>query len=238
MASRELLLDEQEQVDLAVDLARNNLFGVKENPDDYITLKSKRRAPHYLDIRPGISSAHTRDSVATALVSLAQAGAIRRGCDYPHDAYAHVAGTPEAITSYMPKVAELAGVSLLQPRVDIAKASGNKTPVLGRYNQGDIIAAFDDVVTDGASKIDAIRGLGSAGLTVVDYFVVLDREEGGAPQVLAETSVEITPALGVSNMVTILRAEGLINQTQYDNVAEYIGQYGDPAAKDALGVTA
>lgn len=233
----ELLLNSQDRVSLAVELSRKNLFGIREDPNDYITLKSGRKSPHYLDLRPGISSQYTRDAIAKALVSLTDKGALRRGCDYIHDAYAHLVGTPEAMTSYMPKIADLAGVSLLQPRVDMNKASGNKSPILGKYNQGDIVASFDDVVTDGASKIDNINGLDRAGLNVVDYFVVVDREEGGAPQVKAETGIEITPALGVSALVKILYAESLINQTQYDNVAEYIGQYGDAHAKAEFGQT-
>ncbi len=238
MAERELVLDPKLQLDLTVDLYKKNMFGIKENPDDYITLKSGRKSPHYLDMRKGISSSHTRFAVASVLLDLAKSGAIKRGCDHPHEAYAHFAGAPEAMTSYMPKLAEIAGVSLLQPRVDITKATGNKTPVLGLYNQGDIIAAFDDVVTDGQTKIDTIQGLGRAGLDVVDYFVVVDREEGGAPQVLAETGIEITPALGVASMALMLRDEDLITTTQFDNVREYMSQYGDPHAQQALGMVA
>lgn len=238
MASGELLLPESAQTDLAVGLYEQGLFGIKEDPEDYIKLKSERMSPHYLDIRPGISNTASRALIVDSMVQLLGPAAVRRGCDYPHEAYAHIAGTPEAMTSYAAIIGERMGMSILQPRVDTKKATGNKTPILGKYLPDDFVAEFDDVVTDGASKIDTIASLEAAGLVVADYFVVVDREEGGAPQVQEVTGVEITPAIGVATLVTILRAENVITDTQYDNVAEYIREYGDPHAQATLGVAA
>ncbi len=232
---RRLLLPEKDQVELAFGLFDRGLFGIKEDPSEFIKLKSGRLSPHYLDIRPGISSVGARGLIVGSMIKLAERAAVdNRACDYVHEAYAHIAGTPEAMTTYAAIIAERLGMSALQPRVDTKKATGNKTPILGSYAPGDMVAEFDDVVTDGASKIDTIHQLGEAGLTVADYFVVLDREEGGAPQVAAETGVEITPALGVATMVKILDAEAAISQTQFDNVAAYIAEYGDPHAQATL----
>ena len=38
---------------------------------------------------------------------------------------------------------------------------------------------IDDIITDGASKIEAIKPLEAAGLNVKDVLVILDREQGG-----------------------------------------------------------
>lgn len=143
MPSRELVLSEAEQREVAVTLLNNNLFGVAERPEDYITLKSKRLSPHYLDIRPGLSSYALRCRITDTM----------------------------------------------------------------------------------------------AGLDVKGYYVLLDREEGGAPQVAEATGIDITPALGVSSMVRILRADGLLNQTQYDNVGRYLTEFGDPHAQEAMNTT-
>lgn len=234
---RELLLNPETQAELTIGLYREGLFGIRENPDDYITLKSKRLSPHYLDIRPGISNIATRDLVIGSMIDLANHRVDPKGLFAMETAYDHVAGTPEAMTSYAAMLAYVTDMSLLQPRVDMAKQTGNTTPILGKYNKGDKVAEFDDVVTDGKSKIDTIKGLAQAGLEVVDYFVVVDREEGGAPQVKSETDLEITPALAVSSMIRILREESLISGTQFDNVVEYMQQYGDPSAKASLGLT-
>lgn len=233
---RELLLSEQEQLEFTLELQNRGMFGIAEDPNDFITLKSERVSPHYLDMRKGVSSKSFRELVAFNMGSLAFQRVVDHAFDYPHEAYANVAGTPEAMTSYAVNIADELGVSLLQPRVDMAKTTGNKTPILGQYESGANVAAFDDVVTDGQSKIDTIGGLRKAGLTVLDYYVVVDREEGGAPQVKEQTDVEITPALSLSNMTIMLFAEGRISQTQYDNVVEYMTEYGDPVAQEALGI--
>lgn len=219
MLGRELLLSERDQEVLAVGLYRTGLFGIKENPEDFITLKSGRRSPYYLNIRPGISRLDARDLIVDSMIKLVEkAAATNRNCDSMHEAYAHLAGTPEAMTSYVAIVADRTKMSVLQPRVDTQKISGNKTSILGDYIPADFVAEFDDVVTDGESKITTVRSLGNVGLNVVDYFVVLDREEGGAPQVFAETGLQITPALGVSALINILNSEALLTQTQSDNV--------------------
>ena len=131
-------------------------------------------------------------------------------------------------------MADISGRSLLQPRV-AKKQSGNKAPILGRYYEGDSVALFDDVVTDGKTKIDTINDLGTAGLDVAGYFVVMDRQEGGAPQVAEETDINIQSTLQVANVVRMLRAENVYSVTQFDNVKEYLEQHGDPDALELLG---
>lgn len=238
--SERLLLPEAEQLKLGVTLYEAGLFGIAERPEDYITLKSGRMSPHYFDIRPGVSDVELREDISTSMADLADAKAERRASKPVQDVYDFYVGTPEAMTSYAAWIAFLAEMRLLQPRVDQNKVSGNKTPLLGvgksENIEGSLIGAFDDVVTDGQSKIDMIGSLTAQGLVVVDYFVAVDREEGGAPQVLEATGVEITPALAISSLVAMLHAEDEISQTQYDNVVEYIGQYGDPHAQALLNV--
>jgi len=235
-ANQELLLSKAEQLRLTHTLHQEGLFGIKENPADFITLKSKRKSPHYLDIRPGISSYQTRQFVASNMLQVAERQGARRGFPTIQEAYDYLAGTPEAFTSYATSLADLAKMGVLQPRVDVEKARGNKTPILGRYQAGARIAEFDDVVTDGESKIDTIKMLGAAGLVVADYFVVVDREEGGADQVYRETKMNIIPALTASSMAIMLYAENEINRTQFDNVAAYLEQYGGPLAKANMGI--
>jgi len=236
MINPELLLPEEEQLELAIELHQTGMFGIVDNPDDFITLKSERRSPHYLNIRPGISSIHSRDLITGSMVNLMAERTLEDRKETPRWVYDHVVGTPEAMTSYAAMIATEAAMSLLQPRVDTKKVSGNKAPIVGEYTNGDIVAAFDDVITDGESKIQTIDQLSQSGLVVADYFVVLDREEGGVPQVKAETGLKVTPAIGVSSLVKILQAESMITQTQFDNVAKYMAEYGEPHAKDNLGV--
>lgn len=227
-------LHENTQLQLAAELVDRGLFGIFEDSEETITLKSGRLSPHYLDMRPGISSQDFRRLIAWDLGNLAACRASEVNESDAYRIYDHIAGTPEAMTSYTPGIADALNISLLQPRVDMTKKSGNKTPILGKFEPGQTVAAFDDVVTDGQSKVDTIAGFSAAGLTVKDYFVVIDREEGGAPHVYEATGIMITPALGVSSMVRMLRADGRINQAQFDNVARYLDQYGEPHARETM----
>lgn len=236
--TRELLLSEEQQMRFATHLVNEGLFGVKEDPADYIKLKSERLSPHYLDMRPGIASFHTRVKiVGGSMLALAEARAIQWTGNQEssvQDVYDKLVGTPEAFTTYAATIADLAETGVLQPRVDTMKATGNKTPILGRYTPNSKVGVFDDVVTDGASKITTVKALADANLEVLDYFVALDREEGGAPQVHEATGLEIVPALGLSRMVTMLHEGGALNQRQFDNVCRYMEQYGEPHAQEQL----
>lgn len=221
------VLPEERQFEIAMHLHEQGMFGVHENPSDFITLKSGRVSPHYLNTRPGISSSETRQLIGSALLDLATINGDEGGFD-------HIAGTPEAFTSYAATMADISGYSLLQPRV-AKKDSGNKTPILGSFHEGDSVAIFDDVVTDGNTKIDSIAGLRDAGLSIAGYFVVMDRQEGGAPQVLEATGISIQSVLRVADMVRLLRAENVYSSTQFNNVKEYLEQYGDRDARASLG---
>lgn len=239
MNESDLLLPTETRLHLAVKLYNEGLFGIMENPNDYIKLKSQRRSPHYLDIRPGISDDKVRMLIARNMLNLALKRVRQQNekATKLNHLYRHIAGNPEAMTSYMPKIAELGHISLLQPRA-AKKETGNKIPVLGTYRHGDRVAMFNDVVTEGESVIEAVdRLVDTAALFVIDYFVVLDREEGGSSVVKEKCrDLEITPALAMSGMVHMLHAESLINNTQYDNVREYVTEYGEPQAKEILGI--
>ncbi|MFO0971549.1 MAG: hypothetical protein U0520_04370 [Candidatus Saccharimonadales bacterium] len=228
------LLPGAEQERLAMHLYEEGLFGIKENPDEFITLKSGRKSPHYFDIRQGLSCPDTRELVAEAMVALALH---RTGAADVYDLadhYEHFVGSPEAMTSYAASIADTAGMSLLQPRVNLSKVTGNKSPILGKYREGDRIAAFDDVITDGATKVETMGALGCNGLVVADYYVVLDRQEGGRAELQEAARLDVTPALGLATTVRILRANSALSQTQFDNVREYMERHGDPDAVTEL----
>jgi orotate phosphoribosyltransferase len=232
---KNFVLNEETRLDMTRRLHAEGLFGIHEDPAQIKNpLKSGRLSPHYLDIRPGITPYGFRKYLATNMATLADMKARDSGSSSAREAYGHVAGTPEAMTSYAATLADLLMMNLLQPRVATSKASGNKAPILGRYQPGQTVAEFDDVVTDGQSKIDTIEGFRAVDLEVKDYFVVLDREEGGAPHVEEVSGITITPALGVSSMVRMMAAEKMISQKQYDNVARYLDEYGEPHAQEAM----
>lgn len=60
-----------------------------------------------------------------------------------------------------------------------AKDYGTRKLVEGVYHSGQVAVIVDDVITNGESKLETIRPLEEAGLTVQDIVVLVDREQGG-----------------------------------------------------------
>ena len=64
-----------------------------------------------------------------------------------------------------------------------AKDYGTANAVEGTLKQGDEVVVVEDIVTTGASAVEAVEKLRAAGATVNDIVVVVDRQEGGREKV-------------------------------------------------------
>jgi len=65
-----------------------------------------------------------------------------------------------------------------------AKGHGTKSRIEGNVRAGERVAVLDDVVTTGASTIIALEAAKEAGLIVDRVIALVDREEGGAENIL------------------------------------------------------
>ena len=66
-----------------------------------------------------------------------------------------------------------------------AKAHGTRRRVEGNVRPGDRVVVVDDVVTTGASTLEAVEAAREAGLVVVKALVLVDRQEGGRERIEA-----------------------------------------------------
>ena len=90
------------------------------------------------------------------------------------------AGLPLAVA------ASLAGRwPLVYPRRE-EKGYGTRRRVEGLYKAGERVVVIDDIITDGASKFEAIQPLEDAGLVVKDLVILIDREQGGRELLFAK----------------------------------------------------
>jgi uridine monophosphate synthetase len=101
------------------------------------------------------------------------------------------AGLPLAVA------ASLAGrVPLIYPRRE-EKGYGTRRRIEGQFKAGERVVLIDDIITDGASKLEAIQPLEEAGLVVKDLVILVDREQGGR-ELLAARGYAVHAVLTIS----------------------------------------
>lgn len=87
--------------------------------------------------------------------------------------------------------------------------------------QGDNILFFDDVISEGLSKLEGIKPLEARGAHIKHLLVVVDREQGGRKK-LEKLGYRVHALAKTSEMVESLRQLGAISEEQADAVLRYI----------------
>jgi uridine monophosphate synthetase len=173
------------------------------------TLKSGIISPVYCDFRGLISNPPLLKEIGEALAARAK----EIGCD-------RVAGIPYAGLP-LGVAASLAGnIPMIYPRKE-AKDYGTKKLIEGAYTKGDRVLVIDDIITDGASKIEAIKPLREAGLVITDVLIILDREQGG-DRILAKSGYRLHSLGKLSEVLDALVAAGKVEPEMREKVAEFI----------------
>ena len=140
---------------------------MKVNIKEPFTLTSGRRSPIYIDCRKLISSTVARNMVNAFAQRLIQ------GLEVDVISGGETAGIP-----YGAWLAQ----SMNLPFVYIRKkprAHATKSQIEGAIKEGDNVLLYEDLITDGGSKIAFLEGIRNAGGVVRDCLVVFDRLQGG-----------------------------------------------------------
>jgi orotate phosphoribosyltransferase len=211
------------------------------------TLKSGRRSPLFLNtglLDTGSRLAHLGEAYAATLIGRvgAEAFDVVFGPAYK--------GIPLAVTTTIALARQGVDKVALSDRKE-AKTHGAEAAagaaagrLLGRPPAAD--AAFvlvDDVLTDGATKVEAVRLLRelSPKGRIVALLIVLDRQEvraDGADALASfakETGVPVHPVLSVTEVVDHLHATGRIPPAERERCRAYWAQYGTPSARAWAG---
>jgi uridine monophosphate synthetase len=120
-----------------------------------------------------------------------------------------IAGIPYAGLPLAVAASLAGGVPLVYPRRE-EKAYGTRRRIEGAFESGERVVVVDDIVTDGASKLEAIEPLEAAGLVVEDLVVLIDREQGGRER-LAAKGYRLHAVLTISACFDALESAGLVD---------------------------
>jgi orotate phosphoribosyltransferase len=103
-----------------------------------------------------------------------------------------------------------------------AKAYGVTGRIAGAdVEKGDNILFFDDVVSEGLSKIEGVKPLQELGANVKHLLVVVNREQGGKEN-LEKLGFKVHALAMVSEVVDSLQKSGNISRAQAEAVLAYI----------------
>lgn len=130
-------------------------------------LHSGQRSPVYLDLRLLVSFPAALRQVAQAYTQILQTLSFDLLAAYPYAALP--IGTAIALEMNAP---------LIYPRKE-QKAYGTGKRIEGQWQPGQRAVLIEDLITSGASILQAIETLHAAGLLVRDVVVLIDREQGG-----------------------------------------------------------
>jgi orotate phosphoribosyltransferase len=87
--------------------------------------------------------------------------------------------------------------------------------------KGDNILFFDDVISEGLSKVEGIKPLQELGANVKHLLVVVNREQGGKEN-LEKLGYQVHALAKISEIVDALRRSKSISKEQADAVLHYI----------------
>ncbi len=90
--------------------------------------------------------------------------------------------------------------------------------------KGDNILFFDDVVSEGLSKIEGVKPLQELGATVLHMMVVINREHGGKEN-LEKLGYKVHSLAKITDIVASLQVNKRISKEQADNVLNYVKNF-------------
>lgn len=91
--------------------------------------------------------------------------------------------------------------------------------------KGEHILFFDDVVSEGLSKLEGIKPLEEHGVHVKHLLVVVDREQGGREN-LEKLGYSVHALAKISELVDCLLQSSYISKEQADAVLNYVKKHG------------
>jgi uridine monophosphate synthetase len=177
-------------------------------------LKSGKKSPFYIDLRRLISNPTVLADAAEAYAALARSvvsGAalgLAKG-NGATAAFDRLAGIPAAGLPLATAAALRMSIPMIWPRMPV-KEHGTGNRVEGAFASGEKALLLDDLITTGASKLEAVEILRGEGLVVEDLVVLIERGKQGRRDMEA-AGIRLHAFLHVKELFESCERQGLID---------------------------
>jgi len=165
------------------------------------TLASGDLSPYYVDLRLLVSYPRLLAGVSHSV-----------GSKLSNFTFDRIAGIPYAGLPIATAIALEKDIPMIYMRKEI-KTHGLGKQIEGLYIPGNRVALVDDVVSDGASKLDTIKVFEEHDLEVICIAVFVDREQGGQ-KLLSKQGYNLITVLNMSEIIQVLYRKGKISIRQ------------------------
>lgn len=174
-------------------------------------LKSGKKSPFYIDLRKLISDPEALRTAGKAYASLAKACAFDR-----------LAGIPAAALPLATAAGLALSVPMIWPRMPV-KEHGTGNKVEGEFKAGEKVLLLDDLITTGASKLEAIDILRKEGLLVEDLVVLIERGKQGRVD-MEKAGIQLRAFLHVKELFASCERLGIIDSTLRAELERFVDE--------------
>lgn len=173
------------------------------------TLKSGIISPYYFNLRSVCSYPEVLKKVAKAFSELLS-----------KIEFDTIAGIPYAGIPLATAISLEINKKMIFTRKE-AKNYGVGKMIIGDYKKGEKAVIIDDVISDGASKIEAIVPLKKEEIIVKDIAVIVDRGQGG-PELMRKQGLNCHYIFDINDVIFILDKHNKITPAQAKEAKKFL----------------